>query len=266
MSLASADRPAEGVPATLEQKLLDAEIEWPPGSVRYFIPVDTIDSLITPEEMAKELRNIYPDMKEPAISSYATTICKTAKKLVAVLLCIGKGKFICAFLNEGLSDADLPFVRSRPFSPFDLCIASHAGPSGCLKQDHKGCAIKAMSSWNARDIQEMCREQWLVQAPVFENIPGQNIPHKDLDDNIILPYIEDHEGLQDFTSARGGYSHVWGVRMHSAHQKVYQSADPNVRRPIPVLLIFADCAIGQRASSGYQTSFLNRHCGFQKGD
>lgn len=64
---------------------------------------------------------------------------------------------------------------------------------------------------------DICREQWSVLAPEFKRIEGK-IPHHNLDNNTIFPYIEDNQGVQ---GRSGGYSHVWGIRIHPAHQDVY---------------------------------------------
>ena len=74
----------------------------------------------------------------------------------------------------------------------------------------------------------MSRDQWLVLAPVFKKVQHR-ISHQELDDNVVLPFIEDRKNQHDSWS--DGYSHLWGVRIHPAHQNVYKSSDPNVIIP-----------------------------------
>jgi hypothetical protein len=62
----------------------------------------------------------------------------------------------------------------------------------------------------------------LVLVPV-ENVGGK-ITHHDLHENALLPFIEDHDREQ--TNA-GGYSQVWRVRIHAAHQML-SSIEPKV--------------------------------------
>lgn len=222
--------------STLAARIRDAQIEWPPERNTGFIPTDVLNQLTTHEEVSAELRSTNPHLPESRINEYTLSVCSTARRLFALLLFSNKASFVCAFLDEGITDQDLPFRRayrhmdSVPLTmrDFDLCIAKHDQPKDCAKSDHSGCRIQAMNSWRQRDIKELCRDQWLVQAPVFVN--NGTIPHYELDDNTILPYIEDQEGLQDLM--RGGYSHVWGVRVHPAHQNVYRSTNPKVNRLI----------------------------------
>lgn len=229
-SLATEGRPAESPALTLGQKLQEEQIEWPPNQNKYFIPVNILKKLVTEESVKTELRTIYPSLSDKKILSYTTSICQDAKKLFAILLCGVKTNYIANFLDEGITDQDLPFVRSylpecnnfqTQHRPFNLCKKDH---DKCLKHTHKHCAIRAMISWSQRDIRQMCGDQWLVQSPVFKRTPGK-IPHFELDPTVILPFVDDREGQQ---TSQGGYSDVWGVRIHPAHQDVYRSTLPNV--------------------------------------
>lgn len=230
----SEEYPPEIESMTLAERLQGAQYEWPPGQNSYFIPVDVLDELMTYQNVKEELRQMDPKMEEQCLARYANYICTSAKKIFAILLCGQNRCFIFSFVDEGISDKDLPFVRcslendcpaSRPNHQFILCKRDH---SECKREDHRDCGIKALSS-RSRDItRDFCRDQWLVQAPVFEKSSTGEIPHHDLDNNVILPFIEDREAQESQTKS-GGYSHVWGVRIHSAHQNLYHSADPNVR-------------------------------------
>ncbi|PMD33649.1 kinase-like protein, partial [Hyaloscypha variabilis F] len=70
--------------------------------------------------------------------------------------------------------------------------------------------------WQWRDINDFCHAQWAFLAPVFDELHK----HYELDDNDILPFIEDNEKFL----RQGGYSEVWGVRIHQAHQLLRQSS------------------------------------------
>ena len=220
---------------TLVQQLQEAQIEWPPRGNSYFLPINALNELVTYNSVAAELRRIDPKASDTQVSRHTSSICSSAMKLFTVLLCGTKSSYITKFLDDGITDRDLPFVRSYTTNgsnsdvqnlPFVLCKSDH---DRCLKYNHSKCGIKAMAFWSQRDIRELCRDQWFVQAPVFEqkSTIGQ-VPHHDLDDNTVLPFIEDYETQK---TSQGGYSHVWGVRIHSAHQNVYRSTNPNVISP-----------------------------------
>jgi hypothetical protein len=228
------ERPPTTMSPDLADRLQDAQIEWPPGQNSYFIPVDRLYDLVSEREVKRELRKIHPSLDELRILSYTSSICRTSRKLFALLICCKKGSYICEFLDEGITDQDLPFLRAyrkadsghyTQAQEFDLCTKDHIH---CQREIHRDCGIKPMISWTQREVRILCRDQWLVLAPLFRKTSGK-IPHVDLDENTILPFIEDQELRQDSRKG-GGYSHVWGVRIHSAHQNVYKSTDPEVLR------------------------------------
>jgi hypothetical protein len=209
-------------PPTLElgSKLMDAWIEWPPEQNSHFIPIDVLDNLIWEENVKLQLEANFPEMREQEVWSYVTAVCSRAKRLFALLVSCDKA--------ECIWDKDLPFLR---FSDVELSARSEnalgrtppqvtlyaASHIDCEKQDHEECAIKSIKFWRQRDIRSLDRDQWLVQAPVFESTAG-SVPHLDLHDNVVLPFIEDHERQRNMRS--GGYSNVWAVRIHHAHQKL----------------------------------------------
>jgi hypothetical protein len=134
---------------SLRDELLLARIEWPEGENRYFIPINNLNSLVTEDSVKGELRSIYPSLGPQELLSYSLTVCKNSKKIFALLVYNGKTKYICDFLNDGISDSNLPFVRSDEsrvssqqlmIRPYDLCTADH---SKCLEKSHEACGIRA---------------------------------------------------------------------------------------------------------------------------
>ncbi len=216
----------------LADKLRDDLIEWPLEGNHYFLPIDLLENLVTEKTVKEELLHLKIAIEEQKLDSYVRSICTKAKKLFTLLLLQQQEMSIFAFMDEGITDSDLPLTRcylqkSGVLPPtFTLCTNKHSS-TGII--DHSKCGIKAISSWKWNVVRDVCAHQWQVQAPVFEksSARGAPIPHFDLDDNTVLPFIEDHEGKVVQTKV-GGYSHVWGVRIHPAHQKMYQSTDSRV--------------------------------------
>ena len=218
-------------PHTLGSRLRNSAIEWPSVENSYFIPVDVLHNLITDSEIRTELVRTYPGIQEAQLSNYTRRISDSARRLYASLLYCNRGVFIRNFLDEGITDKDFPFVRSyRKINSnpqvknqaFDLCRRDH---EDCPKSVHSGCKVKATACWEQKDIRDFFRDQWVVHAPIFNKTTDGTIPHYDFDKNIILPYVEDHE-IED--AKKGGYSIVWGVRTHFAHQSIFKSEDPRV--------------------------------------
>lgn len=233
---------------TLKSKLLDAlyDFEWPHGQDRYYIPVNFLEEYITVKEVSSQLSRDCPQLSSEQNDECAKAICAKAKRLYTILLCmnieIDKGHCILDFLEGGISDNDLPFLRSNhgtePWAQakgakLELCTAHHFNT--CFRHSHSGCGIKALESWQAREVRVLSRDQWQVLAPVFEPLKNGKIPNYNFDNNIIFPYVEDHQTVNDSYVKSGGYSHVWGVRMHWAHQKIYKSTNPKVTTSIVYL-------------------------------
>jgi hypothetical protein len=219
---------------SLRQRLQEVQVESPEGGNRYFIPINELQKLVRRDYVEAELRSMYP-LNEEEVSAYSEYICDKAKNLFTVLLCGSSTiirESILDFVDDAISDDDLPFGRgysptTEPFNtyrrPFGLCRRNHLR---CHLSDHRACGIKALSTWPQPEISHLCRDQWLVLAPVFRRILG-DIPYLELDDNIVLPFIEDQEGSPNLIQ-RGGYSEVWGVRIHSAHQDLLQKSRSQV--------------------------------------
>ena len=185
----------------LLSQLESFQIEWPKSMNRHYIPNDKLEDLITSSNVKKELRSIYPSMNSQDIHRYTTIICDNgeAKKLFAILLATKKSS-IHAFIDAEIRDKDLAFERgyipkspqdSRYFEPFVLCPKGHS--RRCKLSTHISCGISAMSCWSHTDISSLCAKQWWAQAPIFRKSNDNQIPHLELNDNIIMPYIKDFE-------------------------------------------------------------------------
>jgi len=219
----------------LLKKILDTKIEWPESSNSYFIPVDSLEKIVTEANVDLELRRIFrgTDRKIDTFR-YASIVCsndKKAKKVFVILLATNDlERFLGEFLDEGITDEDLPFVRhpkTPPSQPskrrsFILCRANH---ENCDALDHSTCGINSMAGWATSDIQELCRQQWLVQACVFLKEAGK-IPQLDIGPGVLLPFTEDRENE---VVKSGGFSEVWAVKIHPAHQDVYKPPNSKVR-------------------------------------
>lgn len=212
----------------LASELQDAQIEWPAKTNSYFIPIDKIKVLENNEKVGEEIRGLFQKMSSDRVDRYVEVICRGATRIFAVILSGPQGiqETIFRFIDEGITDEDLPFVRvfKKPGSPhYTLAGTEH---EKCLKEEHPDCGIKAVQSWGRMEVQNLCRDQWLVQAPVFQKV-GREIPHYVFNDAVVLPFPEDEENVEGAIKI-GGYSEVWAVRIHPAHQTVLKTTDPLV--------------------------------------
>lgn len=147
-------------------------------------------------------------------------IWKFAPKLFAILVGLRPGRFgkyITEFLKAAITDADLPFVRSDNTTksvPFKLC--SKRTPRH---------PIECMTTWDQARVNDFGRDQWIMLAPVF--VYNDKIEHYELDDNCVLPWIEDDERTG---AVEGGYGSVWKIAIHPSHQRIDGTMDQKVER------------------------------------
>ncbi|KAH8651811.1 kinase-like domain-containing protein [Tricladium varicosporioides] len=214
---------------TLQDQLLNAQIEWPEGENKYFIPVDAIRKLVTVHSILVELRRFETDISEPGrLVRLSGFILATAPRLFAILVYIGETRSVWKFLKDGLDDTDLPLIRSakssqeEPSNQFTLCTSTYPNRS-----------IASMETWSKKQIIAFDRDQWVMLAPVFKAPKeGKKLRHYNLDKNQVMPFIED---LELTNQAAGGFGSVWGVRIHPAHQFLYTGVNPENPNPLMAL-------------------------------
>jgi hypothetical protein len=236
-SSASTPQYEEQVVGSLESLVnrLNGElIEWPEGRNSYFLPIDIIGTIKDQELLHGVLKELFPHMTGPKLNHYVDSISRDVTKIFGFLLCRSSwkdcGKVIVKLIDENISDTDLPFSRvhahsTNTGSSNSQSMASSAytlGRSSCPCDHHKKCGIKAFSRWKRMEMENLCRDQWITLAPVFENLA-----HYNFEDNVILPFINDRERFPEEIK-KGGYSEVWATRIHPAHQKILQSTHPLV--------------------------------------
>lgn len=134
---------------------------------------------------------------------YARGVCSGSKNLFAVLAYMGKSEEVCAFLDEGISDEDFPFERSK--DPNRKCKFS--------LQLRNGKTVQVMEGWTSFERETFGKEQWLMLAPLFEDKK-----HYKLHNNTVLPFISTaNEQLDNAKRSGGGYSEVFFTQIHNSH-------------------------------------------------
>ena len=216
-------------------KLLGEREEWPPGQSRHFIPINKIYELVNEENVQKELESEYPTLARRDLENYTKLICASSRKLFAILICGSPQDYdtIRPILDENITDADLPFERIATKETDHPNSYNHSYTLGihryCKRDNHEGCTIRALSSWQPLDIAELGGRQYSFLAPVFNSGPGE-IALLDLNTGSIMPFTEDLETDTRYHKT-GGYSEVWPVRIHPAHHNfnIFSSANPDPR-------------------------------------
>lgn len=158
------------------------------------------------------------NFSETDLERIASNIVDGAMKLFTILVCQSLGSHIFEFLVEGLDDQDLPFVRFP-----DNNTASNNFKLRSRKNPDK--PIRCMEKWGIAVITAIGRDQWWVLAPIFQGA-HEKVRHWELEDNCVLPYIFDEEHTEKADA--GGFSSVWGVRIHHDHQLLHRGTNPKV--------------------------------------
>ena len=207
---------------TLEDQLWDARIEWPKAQNRYFIPVDEFRRLITVDSVLHELQRCRNDVSKEELWGIAARVWEFAPRLFAILVCLSKGECIGNFLREELNDGDLPFVRVEgketvPGRAVSFKFRSSRRSDKC---------IQCMEKWSRANMANFATNQWWMLAPIFKGSKPESkkVRHWELEDNCVLPFIEDQERSKEVNL--GGQGRVWGIRIHPAHQGLYRGSNP----------------------------------------
>jgi hypothetical protein len=172
------------------------------------VPKDVQKDLITESTIAEDIHAHNAHITEKEAEEYAKKACLYARCLYATLAYIKHGADICALLNEGITDDDLPLVRKPNDRNASLYLRG-------------GNIVKATKSWKPKHRENFDRVQWWMNAPVFKY--GD---HKSLDEKTVLPFIPLDANDASLEKKQGGYSEVYPVRIHPAHHEFWQCSAP----------------------------------------
>jgi len=199
----------------LKNQLRDKRVECPLGSQLFIVPRSAQESLITESTVKSTISSVRPYITEAKLADEAQQICQHARQLFATLAFIKKEKEICRFLDEGVTDKDLPLQRQ-----FDTVINSLQW----MLQRRAGSTIRTLESWNARTREKFSKAQRLMTSPVFQY--GE---HYELDNSAVLPFVTpniDNEKKQEFRA--GGYSEVYIKCIHPSHHGFWKCSSSSV--------------------------------------
>lgn len=180
----------DGSDQPLKVKINNALIRGDGG--RLFIPDDAFKAILSQQAVLSELIGYFPDLPAQEVQKMATRITASGQDLrllrvFGVLVLLDKVDKVVDFLAQ--EDLTLPLLEFT---------------SPCF------------SSWPQSDIEAFERTQWRFFSPVFSNVAKQEDDYIDLEEKMILPYIESWENKKQ-NHYKGGNSEVWKVKIHDAH-------------------------------------------------
>lgn len=205
----------------------DRQIEWPDEKSTHFLPASVLEDGQLQTSMLRELQGMLPSTSELQENQEKCqrmcTAAESSRKLLAIYFYVSEkdGQAILDVFDEGLRDIHLPLTR----------IYRHEGDRRFyLARKGHSSVIQKMQHWSQRRVTTFYAAQWKLLAPVFQPDPNVNIiPHHDLEDSCLLPFTHDESHGKNKIIMEGGYSEVWRVKIHQAHQNFYQATDSQVR-------------------------------------
>ncbi|KAF2135487.1 uncharacterized protein K452DRAFT_313947 [Aplosporella prunicola CBS 121167] len=189
----------------LQKELEDARQEYE-QSDHFFIPEDIKEKTITRDAIVHAIRAGQSASQRPERPQLVDDVYGNAKNLFSILAYMKKGSEIRDFMDEGISDEDLPFERLRT-----------GGKDMFSMRRKEGRKIETLERWNPKDREELSRVQWYMLSPVFHSRQ-----HYKLHDNVVRPFVAlNPEEREQHHPTGGGYSNVFITRIHSAHHKFH---------------------------------------------
>jgi hypothetical protein len=125
----------------------------------------------------------------------------TYQLIFAILLALHRPSKIWSFIENEVSDADLPLVKhSQGTKRFEL-----------RRKEDPVIPLKCFKRWSFDEIGSFAEQQWMFLAPSFERSSGCEIPHVQLETEHIIPF-RSWSPIQD-----GGYGEVYKAEIQSGH-------------------------------------------------
>lgn len=156
----------------------------------------------SPENILEMARKICPETTHGRLESFGhyDTSCR---RLFAILLMIEKPSKIWQFVDEGITDADLPFLKVQAGNKITL-----------VRNRAEGIWINCVSGWRNTTIVRFGEKQWTILAPVFKRtLEDKRIQHHYFEDEVKLPFT--WKRLK--TASPGGSCDMYKARIHPSH-------------------------------------------------
>lgn len=195
----------------LSNILKESFLQCPYESSQAFLPNDSLDSIMTPENIEEYISTSEHTALRDRCSEIAKYVCgnpeSKAAGVFAVLLLIEHPQLILDFMEEMISDLDLPLcLRDKGKSHFSRYCLDR-------KVEQSLIPIKRFDKWESVQRFAFYKHQWWVKLPVFETSTSKSLdahPAIQLHNSSILPWIEYKPIYQQ-------NSDVVRVRIHDAH-------------------------------------------------
>jgi hypothetical protein len=205
---------------SLEQRLRGALCQHAHKESKSFLPRDKLNELVVEDSVAETLTECIPELSVNSARQLALTICPGSgrdplhpsfRRMFAILVMIEQPQEILILVNNNITDHDLPLVKVRN---------RNAGRSELRRRTEPHKSLECIDKWSSFLVDLFEEYQWTVLSPFFSRGNKGAVRFYPLDDQTILPFIEDSsrdanlEGDDDF---QGGHGSVSRVKIHPSH-------------------------------------------------
>lgn len=174
-----------------------------------FVPNPKLLSVITEAVVSSELSRSHFSLGK--LSRIGKTRIETDepgayKRVLAILYLMNRPSKIRLFVKRRMRDEHLPLEKHT-------CAE---GPPGAYElRSRKHPDITSIRFKKCVNTDKFLRTQWTVLVPIFRGPDGSNIPHEDLPQGTILPFVPLQN--QSETMKEGGSGRVFKVEIHPDH-------------------------------------------------
>lgn len=213
------------------------------GNEKYFVPRGELERLINVDSVTKEL--IARGFKEQYAQTTAIQVCQETivpgekkdkiqsyQQVFAILVFMGQSCSIEYFMQDSVSDLDLPLVeRKDPENPGSNSLYRRNS-----NEDQLLCTVEwdehECTEWSPEQKRLFCEYQWWMMAPFFKFKTPNKVSHYNLEDQRLLPFVDgrevlsgkplqhDNEQVTDLEEIESGFSKVFMVWVHPQHQNL----------------------------------------------
>jgi serine/threonine protein kinase len=229
----SQDRDASGIEPEedLRDALFSSLVKTSQGTGE-FLPASVLESLVTETRVRRILTVLFSTWSSDGIAQMAKSICgsgnsspseesytrrnppRTYRKIFAILVMIDKAADIVHFIEEELSDLDLPLSRAAPTNGSNRIDLRRRG----TPEEELRC----LSGWSQKAIRGFDQWQWSMLSPFFRmSDSSRRVRHYILNDKAVLPFVQEEKGEQSVNSETvGGFGSVFKVNIHPSHHSL----------------------------------------------
>lgn len=190
------------------------------------MPRDKLLELVNPQTVLEELNRAFcHTSNRQQIEAYRAMICNdsdaqngekeenSVRKIFAILSLVDMVAKFPAFIHEGVTDGDLPFVKEKTGREQEIIRkkGSSSKPLACFK------------SWMPQKQAEFVNYQWSMLAPIFREGDYNDVPHVKIHHRDQLPFIRPDNATKSFEDSSyecvGGGGKVTMTNIHPAHHR-----------------------------------------------